>query len=791
MSLARVWTIARRELRGYFDHATAYILLVVFLGVNFFFFFRDAYLVGEASLRPMMGLLPWLLLFFVPAVTMRSLAEERRAGMLELVLAQPIGVAEFLLGKFLGVFLFLAIAMAGTLGVPLGLSFGADLQAGVIVAQYVGAGFLIAALVAIGLWSSALTRNQVTAFILGVTITFALYLVGLEIVVLGLPGFLSTVAARLGVLGHFENVARGVIDLRDVLYFFAVTAAFLSLTYFAIMRLRLSRARDAYRRLLWGTAALVALAIVASLAGAQLRGRLDLTPGNLYTLSPPTRDLLRGLDDLVTIHFFRSDEIPPQFASIRRDVDDLLRDFDAAGGANLRVVRRAPDDDPEAAEDARGLGIQPVQFNVFGEAELQVREGYLGLALQYAGETETLPFVGQTRDLEYRLASAIRSMTRERRPAVAFLTGHGETDVTTRARGPAARLRDEYQVQSLRIDSTTVSIADSIDVLVVAGPQSPLDTHEGERIIEYVDRGGNALLLHPGPQVDRMRLIAQPSFHPVLDSLLARYGATVTPTVVYDLRARQNVQIPGEGGFVIVAPYPLWPYLQPASDHAIARDLDPVPVQWASELEIAPEVDSARVVPLLATSSFGGTLPLPTSVDAQRDWATTVSAEELGSRLVAAALLPGEAEAADAGGANDGGDAEGADGGANGDPSGENGDPGAGDGAESAEDGRAGRLVVAATASFASERALDAGGPGLVFLQNAIDWLAQDDALISIRSKDRSPPPLLFESEVARDAAKYGNLIGVPLLFILFGIARLARRRALQGRRFGAEEAAP
>jgi ABC-2 type transport system permease protein len=137
--MGRIRTVARREVASYFDHATAYILLVVFLGINFFFFFRDAYLVGEGSLRSMIGLLPWLLLFFVPAVSMRSIAEERQAGTLEVVLAQPLSVLEFLLGKALGVFLFLLIALLGTLGVPLALTWGADLQWGVIFAQYLGA----------------------------------------------------------------------------------------------------------------------------------------------------------------------------------------------------------------------------------------------------------------------------------------------------------------------------------------------------------------------------------------------------------------------------------------------------------------------------------------------------------------------------------------------------------------------------------------------------------------------------------------------------------------------------
>src|SRR6059036_1160389 len=153
-------TIARRELRALFDHPTAYILLVVFTGVNGFLFFREVDMYGVASLRPMLDLLPWLLLFLVPAVTMRALAEDSRAGTLEVVLAQPITELELLLGKYLGQVLFLLIALALTLAIPLGLRFGARLDAGILVAQYVGASLLIAGLAAVGVWASSVTRNQ-------------------------------------------------------------------------------------------------------------------------------------------------------------------------------------------------------------------------------------------------------------------------------------------------------------------------------------------------------------------------------------------------------------------------------------------------------------------------------------------------------------------------------------------------------------------------------------------------------------------------------------------------------
>src|ERR671913_2354143 len=140
----RIWTVARRELKALFDAPTGYVLLVAFLAINAFLFFRTAYLSQVASLRPMLDLLPWEFLFFVPAVTMRSLAEDIRGGQIEVVLAQPLSELELLLGKYLGSVLFLWIALALTLMIPISLSLGADIPWSTVIAQYVGAGLLAA-----------------------------------------------------------------------------------------------------------------------------------------------------------------------------------------------------------------------------------------------------------------------------------------------------------------------------------------------------------------------------------------------------------------------------------------------------------------------------------------------------------------------------------------------------------------------------------------------------------------------------------------------------------------------
>src|SRR5690606_19067435 len=318
--MKQAWTLARREYRGYFDHPTAYILVVAFLALALFFGFRALYGANVATLRGLFGLLPWLLMVFVPAITMRAIAEERRTGTLEWLAAQPITELDLLLGKFLGNWFFVLTALAGTLPVALGVLIASDADGGVMLAQYVGAALLSAQLVAIGLFASSATRNQITAFVMALAMNFALILAGLPITTMGLPPRLADAVSRLAIFDHFEGITRGVVDLRDVLYFVSVAALFLGLAYLLLARERLSPARGAYRRLRTGIAVAAVGVLVLNLLGARIHGRLDLTRDNLFTLSPGTKRVLSGLDDVVTIKLVVSKELPPEVGLTLRDV---------------------------------------------------------------------------------------------------------------------------------------------------------------------------------------------------------------------------------------------------------------------------------------------------------------------------------------------------------------------------------------------------------------------------------------------------------------------------------------
>jgi len=720
--------IAWRELRTLFDQPTAYILLVVFAGLNSYLFFRQLDAYGVSSLRPMLDFLPWLFLFLIPAGTMRALAEETRSGTLELVLAQPITELELLLGKYAGQVLFLLLALALTLPIPLGLALGTAPELGIVVAQYVGAGLLAAGLAAVGVWASSVTRNQITAFIVGVFVMFVLIFVGLDPLIVGLPPRLGAIAASLGVLSHFSQIDRGVLDLRDVVYFVTLAALFLVFAYFVLESRKLTPRGASLRRLRLGTVLLAAAVVVVNLFGGNIGGRLDLTPGRAYTLSPATKQVLRTLPDFVTIKLFVSAELPPEVTFLKRDVDDLLRDYRAAGRGRVKLVIEDPATDSAARRDAGTLGIDPVQFNVLGQGELQVKQGYLGIAIRYADGVKTIPFVQQTGDLEYRLTSDIRSLTQTERPAIAFAE-IGDA-VSARSQRAFTALREQlgrnYTVQPFQLSDSV--IAPQVKVIAVAGTPESLSTATLARFRAFLDRGGSLLLMAGGMQLSPQGPFA---FSRLVgwNELLKSYGVSIASNMAYDLASNAQVGLPAQFGQVLV-PYPFW--LRAISTRAspINADLPSVLLPWASQLDTA-HTRPGTATPLLVTSRAGGAQETTAFISPDRP----LSRDSLRSRIVAVAV------------------------------SGSGTPPGRG------------RIVVVGTADFASDRYARNSPENIVFVQNAIDWLAQDEALIAIRSKNRAPPPLVFTSIVKRSAVKYGNVIGVPLLLVVLGIVRLWRRR--------------
>ena len=238
-------SILLREIKSFFGSPIGYLVIAIFLLLNglFLWVFEGDFNIlnsGFADLTPFFTLSPWILIFLIPAVTMRSFSDEKKQGTIELLMTKPISIWEIVSGKFFGAFLLIVIAIIPTfiyvyviygLGMPEG-----NIDMGSTMGSYFGLLFLIAAYTSIGVFTSTLSENQIVAFILSVFLCFVLYF-GFD----GISTFVKNmedIVASFGMNYHFKSMARGVIDSRDVIYFVSITILFLSMTVYKLKSLK-------------------------------------------------------------------------------------------------------------------------------------------------------------------------------------------------------------------------------------------------------------------------------------------------------------------------------------------------------------------------------------------------------------------------------------------------------------------------------------------------------------------------------------------------------------------------
>ena len=218
--MQQVIRICNKELKDYFISPIAYIVISIFLLVTGWFFFTTFFYYNQADLRNFFNLLPITFSFLIPAVTMRLFSEELNVGSYEMLLTLPVTFKDILLGKFLAGVLFVAAALVPTFAYPIFIAFMGQLEWGPVAGGYLGTLLLGASFVAVGLFASSLTRNQIIAFIVGMAICFTLTLI--DKMLFFFPGPLLGVVGYLGADFHFQNIAKGIIDSRDIVYFSSV-----------------------------------------------------------------------------------------------------------------------------------------------------------------------------------------------------------------------------------------------------------------------------------------------------------------------------------------------------------------------------------------------------------------------------------------------------------------------------------------------------------------------------------------------------------------------------------------
>ncbi len=426
-----IWAIAKKELRGYFSSAVAVIFLAAFLGVVLYLFFwqEKFFSRGVADVRPMFSWLPILLIFLVSALTMRLWSEEHKVGTIELLLTLPVPTWKLVLGKFVAGFLLVALALGMTIGLPITVAILGDIDVGPVLGGYFATLLLAGAYLAIGLCVSASTDNQIVSLVLTALFCALLYAPGAE-AVSGDAGYgLGEILRKLGTGSRFESIARGVVDVRDLVYWLGLILFFLMLNVVILKARRWSAGaraarhrRDARLAVLLVGLNVIALNLWLAPIGA---ARLDLTEDREYSLSDATKQIMRGLDEPLLIRAYISDENHPKLAHLVVQIRDRLTEYKRIGGRNVRLEFIDPTDNEELRTEAARYNIVARPFMIRDHREQKITNSYFDILFVYGGSefevlnwsdlvevvpTSTGDVVLQLRNLEYDVTRTIKKL---------------------------------------------------------------------------------------------------------------------------------------------------------------------------------------------------------------------------------------------------------------------------------------------------------------------------------------------------------------------------------------------
>lgn len=227
--IRKTYILFKKELLSYFNSPIAYIFIGVFLIVGNWLFFKNFFLYGQNIMRSYFDLLPWIFLFFAPALTMRLWAEEKKSGTIEFLLTLPITNWQVVMAKFFSALVFLFITLILSISIPVTLSTLGNVDYGPIFGGYLGAILLGGAYLSLGMFISSMTKNQIIAFIVALASCFIVYIIGADFVLVSAPQFLVPFMKFLGLGSHFYNISKGIIDSKDIIYYFSFIFLFLFL----------------------------------------------------------------------------------------------------------------------------------------------------------------------------------------------------------------------------------------------------------------------------------------------------------------------------------------------------------------------------------------------------------------------------------------------------------------------------------------------------------------------------------------------------------------------------------
>ncbi|TPN83502.1 gliding motility-associated ABC transporter substrate-binding protein GldG [Aquimarina algicola] len=607
--------LIRKEINTFFSSAVGYLVVTIFLILNglFLWVFRGQYNIldsGFADLSPFFEIAPWILLFLIPAVTMRSFAEEKKQGTLETLLTKPISNIQLTIGKYFGSLFLIIIAMIPSLlyiitlhqlSKPVG-----NLDVGSIVGSYVALFLLASSHTAIGVYTSSLTKNQIVAFLISLFVCFIFYF-GLSS--LADYGVLSATNSleQLGMQLHYERMSLGVLDTRDIFYFLGITIFFIALTIINIKK------TDLKQKIKPIIIALIGL-VILNIAIKTTYYRFDLTQDHRFTLSDATKNLVVSASAPVVVDVLLEGEFPSEFRRLQSETRQLLEEFNSLN-SNIQYIFTNPLKEEELRQQTIGelqkFGLTPMEVSVKESGKTQIETVVPWAIVSYQNKSVKIPLIKNTigakteervqnsiQQLEYAFADGLTKLLNPKKHKIAVLKGNGQLPDRNIA-DFIKTLQDYYFVGAFTLDSVaanpqkTLKELQKFDMVINAKPNQAFSEKEKYVLDQFIMSGGKSLWLLESVTMEIDSLMNPEGMGVAvmqdlrLGDALFSYGVRVNPVLVNDLYSAPLVLASGRGNDSQFTPYP-WFYgslTKNSSNHPIVKNIESVRFEFSNQID--------------------------------------------------------------------------------------------------------------------------------------------------------------------------------------------------------------
>jgi len=490
--------------------------------------------------------------------------------------------------------------------------------------------------------------------------------------------------------------------------------------------------------------------------------RADLTENKKYTLTDASKEILSGIDDIVNIHLYFSDKLPPYLANLENEVKDMLDEYRAYAGSDIRIEFIDPASDPELKQKVRRMGIPELQLRVFEKDQRQIRNAFLGISIQYGDKNEVIPVVQSLDNLEYDLTSAILKVTETKEYIIGWI-GTRERDESATGFSEVQKLLDEgYLVRSFEPDKLT-TIPQNIDTLIVPGNQS-LPERALFAIDQYMMANKEIIFLSDAVELSGESLSASPVRQNIHD-LLEYYGIGIEPSLILD---KSNAYAAFNSGFMRFSlPYPFWPKILEQNfnkEKPEVNQLESLVLPWVSPIQyIGDEDDDITVSSLMKSSKVSWLTSEPFNMDPQQKF--DISPDDLVQSMAGVVVegkfrsffeekpIPEKPQQATDKHPDEKPD-------------------------EPILESDLTSFVVISSTRFINNQFIQQFRENVIFFQNIVDSLTIGDKLIGIRSREVTIRELDYgtrdEQKITSIRATHRVLgtFGVPVIAIVFGFSR-------------------